>query len=187
MELAGQFKGQQETQRQLLGLALFALAAVLVVLLARFRRARLAFAVLASVPLSAVGALLTLWLTEVPLNASSLMGCVLLVGLVVKNGIPLLEQYEHLVDAGQSTSEALLEAGRLRTRRILMTTLATVAGLAPLALALGSGAEIQRPLAVAVIGGLLVSTVVSLLVVPSIVRLLTREPREAAAGATGTP
>jgi len=128
--------------------------------------------VIVSVPLAVVGALLTLWLTQIPLNASSLMGCVLLVGLVVKNGILLLEQYEKLLEEGEDVEQALVGAGRIRVRPILMTTLATIAGLAPLAFGFGSGAEIQRPLAVAVIGGLAVSTSVSLLVLPSLVRLV---------------
>jgi multidrug efflux pump subunit AcrB len=173
-EFGGAWEGEQETLRTLAGVMGFGLMAVLVVLLAQFRRARLAIVVLVSVPLAVVGALFTLWLTQIPLNASSLMGCVLLVGLVVKNGILLLEQFEHLVDQGRDVEQALLEAGGVRVRPILMTTLATIAGLTPLAAGLGSGAEIQRPLAVAVIGGLLVSTAVSLLVLPTLVRLTHR-------------
>jgi multidrug efflux pump subunit AcrB len=109
-----------------------------------------------------------------PLNASSLMGCVLLVGLVVKNGILLLEQAETFEAQGRPLQDSLIEAGTVRIRPILMTTLATIAGLAPLALGLGSGAELQRPLAIAVIGGLLVSTGLSLFLLPSLVRLVTR-------------
>jgi CzcA family heavy metal efflux pump len=171
MELGGQYEGEKATLRDLLTVMGFGLLAVLVVLLAQFRRARLALIVLASVPLSIVGALATLLVTKVPLNASSLMGCVLLVGLVVKNGILLLEQAELLWNAGASLEESLLRAGALRVRPILMTTLATIAGLVPLAFGWGAGADLQRPLAVAVIGGLLVSTAVSLLVLPSLVRL----------------
>ena len=99
------------------------------------------------------------------------MGCVLLVGLVVKNGILLLEQSELTLAEGLPLDDALLAAGSLRVRPILMTTIATLAGLAPLALGVGAGAEIQRPLAIAVIGGLSVSTVISLLVLPALVRL----------------
>src|SRR5262249_29721973 len=150
----------------------FGLCAVLVVLLAQFRRVRTALMVLFSVPLAIVGALATLWLTGIPLNASSLMGCVLLVGLVVKNGILLLEQAETLQGQGRAVEASLLEAGRIRVRPILMTTLATLAGLMPLALGFGAGAEIQRPLAVAVMGGLVVSTGLSLLVLPSLVQLV---------------
>jgi multidrug efflux pump subunit AcrB len=172
LELGGQFEGQQQTLREIGVVLAFGLLAVLVVLMAQFRHARHAALVLLSVPLALVGALLTLVVADVPLNASSLMGCVLLVGLVVKNGILLLEQFE--IAAAQpdvSIDEALVAAGGLRVRPILMTTVATLAGLMPLALGIGAGAEIQRPLAVAVIGGLSVSTVVSLLVLPALVRL----------------
>ena len=114
------------------------------------------------------------------------MGCVLLVGLVVKNGILLLEQAESLLDArARPLDEALVEAGTIRVRPILMTTLATVAGLAPLALGIGAGAELQRPLAVAVIGGLLVSTAVSLFVTPALVGLVFRHRAAACRGAGG--
>jgi len=173
-ELGGQYRAQQETFRDLARVLVFGLLGVLAVLLAQFRRARLAIVVLAAVPLAVVGALITLVVTGVPLNASSTMGCVLLVGLVVKNGILLLEQAESCWLPGSDLDAALLEAGSIRVRPILMTTLATVAGLAPLAFGIGSGAEIQRPLATAVIGGLLFSTVVSLLVIPSLVRLSFR-------------
>jgi CzcA family heavy metal efflux pump len=182
LELGGQYEGQLETQRALGGVMAFGVITVLVVLLAQFRRARFAALVLVTVPLAVVGALATLWLTDIPLNASSLMGCVLLVGLVVKNGILLLEQYELSREAGADVESGLIEAGRVRVRPILMTTLATIAGLFPLALGIGAGAEIQRPLAIAVIGGLLVSAAVSLIVLPSLVRLV-----EAGAATSGSP
>ena len=174
-ELGGQYRAQQETFRDLARVSVFGLFGVLAVLLAQFRRSRMAIVVLASVPLAVVGALATLALTGVPLNASSMMGCILLVGLVVKNGILLLEQAESLWLPGTELEAALLEAGSIRVRPILMTTLATIAGLAPLALGVGAGAEIQRPLATAVIGGLVVSTLVSVFVIPSLVRLAFRK------------
>jgi multidrug efflux pump subunit AcrB len=187
-DTGGQYKAQQETFRALFRVLGFGLLAVFVVLLAQFRRARLAIVVLAAVPLAVVGALVTLVLTGVPLNASSLMGCTLLVGLVVKNGILLLERAEALWDAGASLEEALVEAGTVRLRPILMTTLATVAGLAPLALGLGAGAEIQRPLAVAVIGGLLSSAVASLLLMPALVGLVfKRTPGSSPRGGNPAP
>jgi CzcA family heavy metal efflux pump len=173
-EFGGQYRAQQQTFRDLGRVLAFGLLGVLAVLLAQFRRARMALVVLASVPLAVVGALCTLAVTGVPLNASALMGCVLLVGLVVKNGILLLEQAESLWKPGTSLDAALLQAGSIRVRPILMTTLATIAGLTPLALGIGAGAEIQRPLATAVIGGLLGSTLVSLLVIPSLVGLVFR-------------
>ncbi len=175
LELGGQYQSQRETMWQLglvMGLGFLAVA---IVLLAQFRRAALVLVILASVPLPLAGALDTLWLTGTPLNASSLMGCVLLIGLVVKNGILLLEHFETRLGEGDSPRAALADAGRVRVRPILMTTLATIAGLAPLALGIGSGAELQRPLAIAVIGGLMVSIFVSLLLIPSAVLLVVRK------------
>jgi multidrug efflux pump subunit AcrB len=176
-ELGGQYRAQQETFRDLARVSAFGLLGVLAILLAQFRRSRMAVVILASVPLAGVGALATLAITGVPLNASSMMGCILLVGLVVKNGILLLEQAESCWTADLDLDAALLEAGSIRVRPILMTTLATIAGLVPLALGVGAGAEIQRPLATAVIGGLVLSTLVSLFLIPSLVRLAFRASR----------
>ena len=185
-ELGGQYRAQQETFRDLARVSAFGLFGVLAVLLAQFRRSRMAVVVLASVPLAVVGALATLAVTGVPLNASSMMGCILLVGLVVKNGILLLEQAESLWLPGTELEAALLQAGSLRVRPILMTTLATIAGLAPLAFGVGAGAEIQRPLATAVIGGLVVSTLVSVFVIPSLVRLAFRSSTPASPTVSAT-
>jgi multidrug efflux pump subunit AcrB len=171
MELGGQVKAQEETFRDLARVLGFGLLAVFAVLLAQFKHARTALVVLGAVPLAVVGAVVTLVLFSIPLNASSLMGCVLLVGLVVKNGILLLEQAELRWAEGMTLDAALLEAGSVRMRPIVMTTLATIAGLTPLALGIGAGAEIQRPLAVAVIGGLVLSTAVSLFLMPALMRL----------------
>jgi CzcA family heavy metal efflux pump len=174
LEIGGQYQSQRQTFSELGTVLGFGLLAVLVVLVAQFRRIRHALLVLATTPLSIVGALGTLWAAGIPLNASSLMGCVLLVGLVVKNGILLLEHFESSTRAGLDVEDALADAGIKRVRPILMTTVATLAGLAPLVLGIGAGAEIQRPLAVAVVGGLCVSTVVSLLLLPALVRLSWR-------------
>jgi multidrug efflux pump subunit AcrB len=100
------------------------------------------------------------------LNVSSAMGLVLLIGLLVKNGIILIECAQSLAASGLDEAAALTEAARLRLRPILMTTLAAIFGLLPLALGIGSGADLQRPLAIAVIGGLLVATMATLVVVP---------------------
>lgn len=173
-ELGGQYEGQRETLRNLSAVTGAGLLLVLVVLVAQFGALRPALAVLMTAPLALVGALAALWLTQTPLNASSLMGCVLLVGLVVKNGILLIEVAEEQSHDGVPYVEALARAGERRIRPIAMTTLATVFGLAPLALGIGSGAELQKPLAVAVIGGLSVSAALSLIVLPSLAAWLHR-------------
>jgi hydrophobic/amphiphilic exporter-1 (mainly G- bacteria), HAE1 family len=117
-----------------------------------------------------------LLITGTALNVSSFMGIILMVGLVVKNGIILFE-YVHKLwqEDGMPLGEALVAAGKIRVRPILMTTLATLFGLLPLALGLGSGAELQKPLALAVIGGLLLSTFLTLLLMPVLYSLLERK------------
>ncbi len=176
--LGGQAASQRATLRELAWVGAAALLLVLTVLAAQFRRFALAFVVVASVPVAIVGALLALFVTRTPLNASSLMGCVLLIGLVVKNGILLLEEAERQRDDGASSEDAVTTASDRRVRPVLMTTLATVAGLFPLALGIGSGAELQRPLAVAVIGGLVTATAATLGLLPAIaVRVLRRQRR----------
>jgi multidrug efflux pump subunit AcrB len=124
--------------------------------------------ILVAVPLSLVGVGLALWVTNTPLSAPVLLGVILLAGIVVNNSILLVEyaeQYRAL--HGVSLEEAALHAGSVRLRPILMTTLTTLFGMLPLALGIGEGTEMMQPLAIAVIGGLTVSTVLTLLVVPS--------------------
>jgi multidrug efflux pump subunit AcrB len=124
--------------------------------------------VLLTVPPALGGGILFLALTGVPLNVSSLMGLVLLVGLVVKNGILLVGSALGRIETGEPVGDALSFAGRRRLRPILMTTLCTVFGLMPLAFSLGAGSELQRPLAVAVIGGLIFSTAATLFLLPAL-------------------
>ena len=125
--------------------------------------------ILLAAPLSFVGGLGLLILTGTPLNVSSFMGLILLVGLIVKNGIILLDFTRHrMIHAGLTLEPAILEAARVRLRPILMTTLCTLFGLFPLALGLGAGSDMQRPLALAVIGGLALSTPITLFVVPTL-------------------
>jgi len=154
----------------------FGLGIVLVlgILLVQLGSERLAFVVILGAPLSLVGAFLTLAATGIALNASSLMGCVLLAGLVVKNGILLLDRANIEHATCPDFGEALARAGERRLRPILMTTAATIAGLIPLALGIGAGSELQRPLAVATIGGLVLSTLVTLFAVPALAKALVR-------------
>ncbi len=130
-ELGGQSAEQKASQKSLLEVAGAGALLVLMVLVAQFGSIRPAVAVLLTTPLALVGALAALWITDVPLNAASLMGCVLLVGLVVKNGILLLELAEARARDGVAYGQALAEAASRRTRPIAMTTLATIAGLSP--------------------------------------------------------
>jgi len=173
-EIGGQYQAQGQAFRELL--MVFALGVVLVfmILVVQFQAWLPAILILLAAPLSLGGALLLLRLTGTDLNVSSAMGLILLVGLVVKNGIVLIDYAHHLRDEGMPFTEALEIAGRVRLRPILMTTLCTLFGLLPLALGFGAGAELQRPLALAVIGGLALSTFVTLYLVPLAYRALRR-------------
>jgi CzcA family heavy metal efflux pump len=166
LQIGGQYASQQASFRELLGVLALAVGAVLFLLVMQFGSFRGPLAIVLAVPLGVTGALMMLVATGVPFNVSSFMGLILLVGLIVKNGILLLDAARHASDAGEAPAAALAHAGRVRLRPILMTTVCTLAGLVPLSLGLGAGAELQRPLALAVIGGLLVSTLVTLLLVP---------------------
>ena len=166
-EVGGQFESQRQAFRELLLVSAIATALVFVILVVQFRRFTAAVIILAAAPLSIGGALTLLIISGVDLNVSSAMGLILLVGLVVKNGIVLLDFADRRRAEGAPTDEAVLAAARVRLRPILMTTLCTLLGLTPLALSLGAGAELQKPLALAVIGGLSLSTLVTLYLVPT--------------------
>lgn len=180
-EIGGQYESQRTAFRELL--AVFGLAAVLVftILVVHFTAWTPAVLILLAAPLSLGGALLLLRIAGADLNVSSAMGLILLVGLVVKNGIMLLDVSESRHAAGEPFAEAIVHAGALRLRPILMTTLCTLFGLLPLALGLGPGADLQKPLALAVVGGLALSTPVTLLVVPGLYALFTRRSQAHAA------
>ena len=164
-EIGGQYEIQQSSFHDLVSVLALALAAVFTVLVIQFRAFLPAIVIISAAPLSLIGVFFLLLVTGTPLNVSSFMGIILMVGLVVKNGIIFFEYYERLRGVMPPT-EALVEAGRIRLRPILMTTLCTLFGLLPLALGIGSAAELQQPLAIAVIGGLSVSTAITLLLMP---------------------
>jgi multidrug efflux pump subunit AcrB len=172
--IGGQYESQQESFRSLLLVLAIAILLVFGLLIAQFRRVTAAIVIMSAAPLSLAGAFGLLLLTGTPLNVSSFMGLILLVGLIVKNGIILIDYADRLESTGLDRRTALVRAGAVRLRPILMTTLCTLFGLLPLALGLGAGAELQKPLAIAVIGGLAVSTIVTLIFVPTVSLALSR-------------
>ena len=174
-EIGGQAAAASAARAELITVALTSTVLVLLVLLLQLHSLRLALVVLVGAPLSTVGALLVLAATGLPLDVSSMTGLVLLVGLVVKNGILLLEHAQRGIHEGLGVEGAIIAAARRRLRPVLMTTAATLAGLAPLAFGIGAGSELQRPLAVAVIGGLTLATAVTLVVTPGLTMLFARK------------
>jgi len=167
--LGGQYESQQEAFRSLLLVLFLAVVSVCAVMVVQFESFVEPLVVLLVAPVSFVGALLLLLVTGTPLNVASFMGLILLVGLIVKNGIILLDFTRlRMREAGVTLDAAIREAARVRLRPILMTTLCTLFGLLPLALGIGAGSELQRPLALAVIGGLVLSTPITLFAVPTL-------------------
>jgi multidrug efflux pump subunit AcrB len=169
VEIAGQYASQQAAFRALLLVLALAAASVIAVMVIQFESFIEPFVVLFAAPLSFVGAIGLLLITGTPMNVSSFMGLILLVGLVVKNGIILLDFTRHLMrNENMPLADALRGAAKIRLRPILMTTLCTLFGLLPLALGIGAGSDMQKPLALAVIGGLALSTPITLFVVPTL-------------------
>ncbi|CAN5279224.1 efflux RND transporter permease subunit [soil metagenome] len=174
ISVGGIYLSQQETFGQLLMVLLLATTLVYLMMVIQFRSLLQPLAILAVLPLGLLGVELALIGTNTPLNVSSFMGLILLVGLVVKNGIILLEYSNRLQSQGMSLDESLIEAGAVRLRPIMMTTLCTLLALLPLWLGKGAGAELHRPLAITVIGGLSLSTIFTLVFVPLLNRLIMR-------------
>ncbi len=169
MELGGQYASQQDAFHGFLLVLALAAASVVAIMVLQFQSFVEALIVLLAAPLSFIGAVGLLLATGTPLNVSSFMGLILLVGLIVKNGIILLDFTRHRMQTDDLPLEkAITEAAGVRLRPILMTTLCTLFGLLPLALGLGAGSELQKPLALAVIGGLTLSTPITLFVVPTL-------------------
>jgi multidrug efflux pump subunit AcrB len=165
-EIGGHFLKQQEAFRSLLVVMIVAVLLVFIMLAFQFKSVLLPLLIFLTQPLSIVCGLLALWLTNTPLNVSSYMGAILLVGLDMKNGILLVEYIQQLRSEGMELRPALVLAGRTRFRPILMTSLAAVLGLLPLALGIGPGAQMQQPLAIMVIGGLTANMLFTRMIIP---------------------
>jgi CzcA family heavy metal efflux pump len=174
VEYGGAYQEQQKSFHDLLRVLLLALALVFGVLLAEFRNFPAPIAILTSSVLSISGVILALLVTGITFNVASFMGLIMVIGIVAKNGILLLDANERFRAEGAAPREAMLHAAQRRLRPIVMTALAAVCGMLPLALALGAGSQMLQPLAIAVIGGLCVSMVLSLVVTPLVYFLLTR-------------
>jgi CzcA family heavy metal efflux pump len=174
VEYGGTYQEQQKSFADLLRVLLLALALVFGVLLAEFRNLAAPVAILTSSVLSIGGVVLALLITGTTFNVASFMGLIMVIGIVAKNGILLLDADARYRAEGSSAHDAMMLAAQRRLRPIVMTALAAVTGMLPLAFALGSGSEMLQPLAIAVIGGLALSMLLSLVVTPAIYYWLTR-------------
>jgi multidrug efflux pump subunit AcrB len=174
VEYGGTYKEQQKSFRDLTVVLVLAVVLVFLVLLFEFRSYTAPVAILASAILSTAGVFVALLVTRMTFNVSSFMGLIMVIGIVAKNGILLLDANEKFRTIGFTPEEAIVQAGRRRLRPIVMTAMAAAAGMLPLALAIGAGSQMLQPLAIAVIGGILISMVLSLIVTPAIQYFLTR-------------
>jgi multidrug efflux pump subunit AcrB len=165
-ELGGHYVRMKEAFSSLLVVMVVAILLVFIMLAFQFRSVILPLLIFLTQPLSLVSGLFALWITNTPLNVSSYMGAILLIGLDMKNGILLVEYIQQLRKEGMALQPALLLAGRTRFRPILMTSLAAILGLLPLALGIGPGAQMQQPLAIMVIGGLTANMLFTRMVIP---------------------
>jgi CzcA family heavy metal efflux pump len=187
VEYGGQYAEQQKTFKDLSVVLVMALLLLFVVLLFEFRTFAAPVAIIASALLSTFGGFLALLIMRSTFNVVSFMGMIMVIGIVAKNGILLLDADQRFRKLGFSAEEAMIQAGRRRLRPIAMTALATIAGMLPLAVALGSGSEMLQPLAIAVIGGLLSSLVLSLIFTPILHFYMDRGEDQGATAATVAP
>ena len=174
VEFGGLYQQQQESFRNLLLVLMMAVLLVFTVLLIEFGSFREPVAIVFSAVLALFGTIVALWLTDTTLNVVSFLGAIIGVGIVAKNGILMLDLVDHLRADGLSLQEALVRSGQRRLRPVLMTSLAAALGMLPLAYGIGSGADMLKPLAIAVIGALCFSVLLSLIATPVAFRLLAR-------------
>jgi multidrug efflux pump subunit AcrB len=173
VQYGGTYEEQQKSFHELVQVLLLALALVFGVLLAEFRNFSAPIAILTSSVLSMAGVVLALLMTRTDFNVASFMGLIMVIGIVAKNGILLLDADERARAEGAGPLDAMMHAAQRRLRPIVMTATAAMCGMLPLAFAFGAGSQMLQPLAIAVIGGLLISIVLSLIVTPALYYRLT--------------
>jgi multidrug efflux pump subunit AcrB len=179
LEFGGLYQQQQESFRNLMLVLAMAIFLVFTVLLLEFRSFDEPVATVFGSVLALFGTVLALWLTGTSLNVVSLLGAIIGVGIVAKNGILMLDRVEHLRAEGLGLEDAVVRSGHRRLRPVLMTSMAAAFGMLPLAWGIGSGADMLRPLAIAVIGALSTSVLLSLVATPTVYCLLVRLRRGA--------
>ena len=166
--LSGSVEDQKESFSELLTLLALIILLVYIVMATQFESFKMPFIIMLSIPFAFTGVFLALWMTNTPLSMIALIGAILLVGIVVKNGIVIVDFTNLQRERGLSLNQAVITAGKSRLRPVLMTTLTTILGMLPLAIGTGEGSEIWQPMGVAVVGGLTFSTILTLLVIPAI-------------------
>jgi HAE1 family hydrophobic/amphiphilic exporter-1 len=176
--VGGSYQDQQESFRDIIFLMLVVSLLVYLTMAAQFESFLMPFIIMGALPFAFTGSFLALWLTRIPFSVNSLLGILMLIGIAIKNGIILVDFTNLLRERGLYLFEAVVQAGRSRLRPILMTALTTILGMIPLALSTGQGSEQWVPIGVSVIGGLVFSTILSLVIVPVLYYLFVRKGNE---------
>ena len=168
IQVAGSFEDQQDSFRDLGTLAILIVVLVFIVMAAQFESLTYPFIIMFSLPFAFSGVLMALYFTNSTLSVMSLLGAIMLIGIVVKNGIVLIDYITLCRERGQSVLHSVVTAGKSRLRPVLMTTATTVLGMIPMAIGGGQGSEMWSPMAIAVIGGLTISTILTLILIPTL-------------------
>ena len=172
LELGGSIEDQGEAFSDIGLLLILIIVLVYIVMATQFESLLYPFIIMFTIPFAMSGVFIALWLTSTPLSLIALIGAIMLVGIVTKNGIVMVDYMNLLVERGSTISDAVIEGGKSRLRPVLMTSLTTVLGMLPMALGIGEGSETWQPMGIAVVGGLLMSTIITLFIVPSLYAML---------------
>ena len=184
LELGGTIEEQGDAFSDIVSLLLLIIILVYIVMATQFESLVYPFIIMFSVPFAVSGVFIALWVTGTPLSLIALIGAIMLVGIVTKNGIVLVDYMNLLVERGSNVADAVIAGGKSRLRPVLMTSLTTILGMVPMSLGIGEGSEIWQPMGIAVVGGLVVSTLITLFIIPSLYSMLEgRKERKAAAKA----
>ena len=181
LDLGGTIEEQGDAFSDIISLLFLIIILVYIVMATQFESLVYPFIIMFSVPFAVSGVFIALWVTGTPLSLIALIGAIMLVGIVTKNGIVLVDYMNLLVERGSNVQDAVINGGKSRLRPVLMTSLTTILGMVPMSMGLGEGSEIWQPMGVAVVGGLVVSTLITLFIIPSLYSMLEgRKERKAA-------
>jgi multidrug efflux pump subunit AcrB len=172
LELGGSIEDQGEAFSDIGLLLILIIVLVYIVMATQFESLLYPFIIMFTIPFAMSGVFIALWLTSTPLSLIALIGAIMLVGIVTKNGIVMVDYMNLLVERGSTITDAVINGGKSRLRPVLMTSLTTILGMLPMALGIGEGSEIWQPMGVSVVGGLVMSTLITLFIVPSLYAML---------------
>ncbi|MBQ2783615.1 MAG: efflux RND transporter permease subunit [Alistipes sp.] len=181
LELGGSIEDQGEAFSDIGTLLILIVILVYIVMATQFESLAYPFIIMFTIPFAMSGVFIALWMTSTPLSLIALIGAIMLVGIVTKNGIVMVDYMNLLVERGSSVADAVIAGGKSRLRPVLMTSLTTILGMVPMAMGIGEGSETWQPMGISVVGGLLVSTFLTLFIVPALYAMMEgRKERKAA-------